>query len=773
MLDNAIASHSRRTLVAVALAIALATTSIGFAQEPVAGLGVACGQVTATKGTVPFQLPGIPDATVMFEPGDYCATTDNDGSFSVKLPPGIYQTTISAEGYESTSQQVLVPVRGEATLSVFLFPEPKGAPVASLKLGGRGGQPGPVAYNTSMNLDASGSVNISRHGIRWEIRDENGDIVLDPYAVPAQPMQLDPSPIPGSSPLDFTFTPPKPGKFTVTLLLKNSLSEEESSASYVVEAINTPPSAIAKVIAGPNPPSKTPDGKFKIGSGLRSVVEGDMVYLVGWGLDKNTSSPETYNPGGNKPDVYGKNDDWLQRQFSFRWKLEYKDASGATTDMTKSLNGKDSQYPWFRAEKPGTYTATVTVCDNDPYGEPLEGSSSIRITSVAQKYAKLKDSSCMIGACHPDKAGDAPGMSCQSCHGIAQPHIKAKTEEEKRDTMDVSYDSNLCGRCHTEYHEWEKSRHADGYAFGHEEIAQPLMLNCAKCHYAEGFSDAMATAEEKGITFAEVEFKKPLYPGGPMFFDFDKLPPEKGTGISCQVCHDPHGISPENPEGLRASRAVLCGTCHAEKWQNVVMEGTAGVIGSAYEYPESDYSTFTPHNTDDKCVLCHMNSDMSLVDENGVASLGGHTMRMRDAGPDGKLGGFGHLPDDPSQLRQDYGNDDTLNLEPCKACHPDATTFNIDGKQQDIYDLWVELGTLLRERNDAILPGYKPGDKCASCHRGGTLPFADDPQLILENAYTNYKLVGNDRSWGIHNYQYMRQLLVDSIESVKTYVPSK
>ncbi|MFA7635405.1 MAG: hypothetical protein WCZ48_06400, partial [Bacillota bacterium] len=104
---------------------------------------------------------------------------------------------------------------------------------------------------------------------------------------------------------------------------------------------------------------------------------------------------------------------------------------------------------------------------------------------------------------------------------------------------------------------------------------------------------------------------------------------------------------------------------------------------------------------------------------------------------------------------------------------PDATTFNIDGKQQDIYDLWVELGTLLRERNDGILPGYKPGDKCASCHRGGTLPFADDPQLILENAYTNYKLVGNDRSWGIHNYQYMRQLLVDSIESVKTYVPSK
>jgi len=158
----------------------------------------------------------------------------------------------------------------------------------------------------------------------------------------------------------------------------------------------------------------------------------------------------------------------------------------------------------------------------------------------------------MIGACHPDKAVMLR-MSCQSCTGL----LNRTSRRNGRKTRHYGRIIRLKSLWALPYRvpRMGESRHADGYAFGHEEIAQPLMLNCAKCHYAEGFSDAMATAEEKGITFAEVEFKKPLYPGGPMFFDFDKLPPEKGTGISCQVCHDPHGISLRTLKGSeRAGR---------------------------------------------------------------------------------------------------------------------------------------------------------------------------------------------------------------------------
>ena len=46
---------------------------------------------------------------------------------------------------------------------------------------------------------------------------------------------------------------------------------------------------------------------------------------------------------------------------------------------------------------------------------------------------------------------------------------------------------------------------------------------------------------------------------------------------------------------------------------------------------------------------------------------------------------------------------------------------------------------------------------------------AGDPRLVLENAYTNYKLVMNDRSWGVHNPAYVKKLLNDSIAAAERY----
>ncbi len=76
-----------------------------------------------------------------------------------------------------------------------------------------------------------------------------------------------------------------------------------------------------------------------------------------------------------------------------------------------------------------------------------------------------------------------------------------------------------------------------------------------------------------------------------------------------------------------------------------------------------------------------------------------------------------------------------------------------------------ELRDLLTENNHDFLPANEPGN-CARCHKGGTVAFLDDPDLVLENAYTNYKLIANDRSRGIHNPGYIKKLLQDSIDSI-------
>lgn len=778
-----ISGLQRRSNFTIAAALSMLIILMPFTAALAAATGTVSGTVTATKGTATGALPPIPGVKVTVKPGNLSAVTDQKGQFSLKLEPGTYEITFEAQGMMSETKSVTLPsASAKVDLAVMLYPSPVGKPVAAIKAGGRAPSAAPIAYGGSATVSIVDSQNLSPSGIRWEILDETGAVVNDPYSKTPKPLQLERSAQPGSSVYEFTFVAPKPGRFSITVFLKNSFSgNEESSATYTITAVNNAPEALPHLIAGPNPPAKSPDGKFKEGTGLKTVEAGDKVYLAGLGIDSNSNAPDMYNPGGRKPDTYGKNDDWYQRQFGWSWKLEHTSATGIITDVTGQLKAQDGQnpttvqYPWFTAVEAGKYTATLTVSDRDPYGKPMTGTGAVTLTVLPKGKAYADEKLCM--GCHKTQsAAHYEGMDCQTCHGPGQAHVAAP-KEEKKAAISKSYEAALCGQCHTEYFEWEKSRHSDGYSFGYSEIAAPLMLNCAKCHFPEGFADASNIATEKGISFGEVAFKKPVAPGGPLTFDFSKAPNKIGQAEACTTCHGPHKVTKDNPAGLRTSKDLLCGTCHQEKWQNVLLEGTAGHLGSAYEYAGTDYSAGAaannPHNTDDKCILCHMNTETPLKDANGVTSLGGHTMRMRDAGADGKLGGFGPAADDPSRKREANSADDILNLAPCQPCHGNITGFDIDGKQTYIYGLWTKLGDMLRSKNSGVLPGYKPGDKCATCHRGGTLPFDDDPSYVLENAYTNYKLVANDRSWGIHNYEYTRLLLEGSIAALEKYIAGK
>ena len=140
----------------------------------------------------------------------------------------------------------------------------------------------------------------------------------------------------------------------------------------------------------------------------------------------------------------------------------------------------------------------------------------------------------------------------------------------------------------------------------------------------------------------------------------------------------------------------------------------------------------------------------AVNDEKGVLKVGGHTFRMRDFGSD-------LIPDT---------DDDILNIAACRNCHPGAASFDINALQTEIQSLTSELFGLLTRNNHGFLPANEPGN-CARCHKGGTVPFLNDPDQILENAYTNYKLIVNDRSKGVHNPGYVKKLLQDSIQSIK------
>jgi predicted CXXCH cytochrome family protein len=635
-------------------------------------------------------------------------------------------------------------------------------------------------------VDATASENISRYGIRFEIRDADGDMLLDPFAA-GQPLQPQRSAVPGAPPTLYSFEPPRPGTYTVRIILTNDRAPGVADAAEVtVVAVNTQPEAFAAVMAGPNPPSRTPASAPRASSGLRVVRTGEQVYLRGIGLDRNHATPEQYNRGGLVPDIYGKNNDHRQRQFSFRWQLFHVDADGVRTERSGSLrNGGDEaattgQFLHFTADRPGRFEAVLEVSDNDVHGALTSRPATLSVL-VANDDASHDGSLC--ADCHTTQvdrygrtAHSAADVGCERCHGPAAAHLAvmpgaADYDRAKRATMDVSYESDVCGQCHAEYAEWEKSRHADGMPFGYYEIGRPLLVQCSKCHYAETFKEALRTAADKGITFHEVDHKIRVGGSGPLMPDMSKVAKKDATGMACTSCHDPHAAIEGESFGLRTGEpGPLCQTCHEEKWQNTVLEGTAGEVQNGYEYPGEDYEFWNPHNTEDKCVLCHLGDETAESDERGVRAVGGHTLRMRDAGPNGALGGFGPRPDDPAMERDPADDDDILHLAACRSCHRRAESFEIRDARSELYAAWSELGELLRSANSGLLPDYRPGDKCATCHRGGTLPFDDDPRLVLENAYTNYKLIKNDRSWGVHNPRYVKKLLADSIAAVQSYL---
>jgi hypothetical protein len=534
----------------------------------------------------------------------------------------------------------------------------------------------------------------------------------------------------------YTFILPATGDYTIKLLVTDS-SGVAASDSVSFTAANVAPEAVPSVIPGPSELPYLYDNQvYTSTAGTSFVTAGSTVYLRGFALDITLPSPQEFNPDAPCFDIYeNKNGDFSTSAIDYSWTLKDKNNTDLTYLLNPSSTSENVSFTVPGGTPAGDYfTASLTVTDDE---SAVSTPADVKITVAATTTCTSCHTDTRTG--YANTAHASVGTGCQSCHGPGSVHVA----DPSNNKLSFSNWPGVCGQCHLEFAELQKANHTDPLPFGYYEPSSGRITSCYKCHYTQGYIGAV---EQTAKPFHKFSYF-PLTPSS--------VVPKDTPNVSCSVCHDPHDADTGNPYGLRTGSAgTACDTCHYEKWQNAILEGLAGTFENAYHYPGEDYTPYlgasNPHRTAEKCVLCHMDTSVTANDENGVRTIGGHTMRMRDYGAD-------RVPETA---------DDILNIAVCQGCHAGLADFDRNNTQTEIQEKLKTLADILKGDNHDFLPANEPGN-CARCHKGGTVPFLDDEFEILEHAYTNYKLILNDRSWGIHNVGYINKLLQDSIENVR------
>ena len=298
-------------------------------------------------------------------------------------------------------------------------------------------------------------------------------------------------------------------------------------------------------------------------------------------------------------------------------------------------------------------------------------------------------------------------------------------------------DGNVsCLQCHTfaimdEINaQYETSGHAAGNFVGYAGGRN----GCAMCHSDQGFVETQATGRDTTATNIAIPMRigcgtchddhvtfdfevdgyvVPLRGVEPvellMYRVIDEVVTLDFGGNSniCANCHQPRRTGPvDDGTGNFYISSTHYGPHHGP--QATLLEGIGGAeLGSGYPTPGSD-----PHRTQASCVTCHMAAYAS--------EEGGHSWHT--------------------------------SLDACKVCHDDATSFDYRGKQAEIAGLIEELKTGLMTQGVLDEEGHPVV---------GTYPIAH------AQAFYNYAGIVDDRSDGIHNYEYIKTLLINSINAVQ------
>ncbi|MCD4736240.1 MAG: hypothetical protein K8R53_09370, partial [Bacteroidales bacterium] len=283
--------------------------------------------------------------------------------------------------------------------------------------------------------------------------------------------------------------------------------------------------------------------------------------------------------------------------------------------------------------------------------------------------------------------------------------------------------------------QWEASTHATGGNFERNGT------DCAPCHTSQGFLEVMAagtqattadisnpnppncyTCHKIHETYSPDDWAITYMDPVTLWHPTTKAEVDLGTGNLCANCHqsripDPFPV----PGGGNVSIGSPYWGAHHGPVANIIA-GAGGyeVAGSLPYTPASFHST----NVENSCTTCHLASAYGV-------QAGGHNMGMTYA----------------------YHGNDVVNTAGCVECHSDVSALEtkIEDTKDEISGLMDQLFGLLTTQGVMDSTNHAIPMEMTVDQAGGII---------------NYNMSREDKSFGIHNYNYVKALLTNSVESL-------
>lgn len=309
-------------------------------------------------------------------------------------------------------------------------------------------------------------------------------------------------------------------------------------------------------------------------------------------------------------------------------------------------------------------------------------------------------------------AGVNASATCQQCHNFADT-IVAKIfqyDASKHATGSTVFEATnkSCAPCHaSQGFEEVVVTNADTTTYG---IADAAPINCRTCHKIHVTGTSADWALKTTAAF------NPRYDKSVSI----DLAAAGGTSNLCARCHQARKASPwlSNPTSNVDSIKIT-----SNRWgphhgpQGLILAGKG-----AFEVGSSAFAS-SGHKDVASCSSCH-----SAYAQGNL--VGGHTLHMTNS---------------------ETGDNIGTATSGCKKCHSTITSFDYNGKQTEIEGKYEELRLQLAianvlDTNSMLLKGVSSSSP----------KYFKQKQLAV---YWNFCLVDADRSKGVHNYAYTRDML--------------